>query len=92
MDIFSQIAVKIIQGQESIIGPVAIEQASQIAGLEVDWDNKKVSITGDAQKTLNNLVSAYQKLFGQISVEVSKEAVAGLIHQMPPEDIPEALK
>lgn len=92
MDIFSQIVVQIMKGQEANIGPVAVEQAAQIRGLEVDWSNQKVNVSGDAPKVINNLVAAYRDLFGQISVEVSKEAVAGLTSQIPADQIPEALK
>lgn len=92
MDIFSQIVVQIIKGQEAIIGPVAVEQASQIRGLDVDWTSQTVNVHGDAPKVINNLVAAYRDLFGQISVEVSKEAVAGLTNQIPADQMPEALK
>lgn len=92
MDIFAQIAQSIIEKQESIIGPVAVEQAAHVPNLRVDWQNHQVVVTGNGTAVINNLVRAYQTLFGQISVEVSKEAAARLLGHLPPEQLPEALK
>ena len=92
MDIYAQIAVKIIKSQEAIIGPVAVEQAQRVPNLRVDWPNEKIGISGDEAKAIDSLVEIYKDLFGQISVEVSKEAAASLIGQLPADEKPEALK
>lgn len=75
MDVFAEAAQKIIREQEGIIGPVALEQAKKVPGLNV---NGKVSIEGDQKEVLNKLIKQYEQLFGQASVEVCKEAVSGL--------------
>ncbi len=82
-DIYSQIAVKIISGQEAIIGPVAIQQAQYVDGLDVNWDSKKVTIKGNKVTVIEDLIEIYKELFGQISVEVSKQAAASLMLQLP---------
>ncbi|HEX4774292.1 MAG TPA: hypothetical protein VH234_02140 [Candidatus Saccharimonadales bacterium] len=92
MDIFDQIVVKIIKAQEAIIGPVAIEQAQRVPHLKIDWEKQEVDIDGDKLQTVNALVDVYQELFGQISKEVSKEAAASLLAQLPSGQLPEALK
>ena len=92
MDVYAQMAVKIIKSQEAIIGPVAVEQASQVANLSIDWPKEEVSIGGDEARVIDQLISKYRDLFGQISVEVSKEAAASLIGKLPSEKLPEALK
>lgn len=92
MDVYEQIIIKIIKSQEAIIGPVAAEQAQRVPHLKVDWTNKKVAIDGDEAKVVDSLVQVYQELFGQISVEVSKEAAASLIGQLPSGKLPEVLK
>lgn len=79
MDVYAQIAEKIIEGQEAIIGPVAVEQAKQVANLVVDWEQKSVTIVGDKVQAIEDLVQTYQNLFGQISVEVSKESAADVL-------------
>jgi len=79
MDVYAQICESIIRHQEAIIGPVAIEQAEQVANLQVDWANHKVSVGGDPVTVIDSLVQAYKNLFGQISVEVSKEAAGSLL-------------
>jgi hypothetical protein len=92
MDIYSQIVVKIISAQEAIIGPVAIEQASRVPNLQLDWDKHEAVITGDNLQTIDSLVNIYQELFGKISKEVSKEAVSSLIGLVPEGKLPEVLK
>lgn len=94
MDIYAQIAVKIIKSQETIIGPVAIEQAQRVPHLKVDWNKDKqvIEIDGNETKVIDSLVEAYKELFGQISVEVCKEAASSLIGQLSAGQLPEALK
>lgn len=92
MDVYAQIAEKIIEGQETIIGPVAIEQAQQVPNLHVDWKSHEVSISGDASATIDTLVERYKELFGQVSVEVSKEAVYSLVGKLTPDQLPHTLQ
>jgi hypothetical protein len=90
MDIYSQIVEKIIQQQESIIGPLAIERANTVSGLNLDWPNHAVSITGDQRSVIDELVAQYKALFGQVSVEVSKDAarkVAGVTPDLLPQSL-----
>lgn len=92
MDIYEQISVKIIQSQEGIIGPVAVEQAQRVDGMTVEWAAHKVTITGDKVRAVEDLIDKYKELFGQISVEVSRDAVAHLMLQLPADKIPRHLK
>jgi hypothetical protein len=91
-DVYAQIAEKIIEGQETIIGPVAIEQAQQVPDLHVDWKKHEVSITGDAGKAIDTLVERYKELFGQVSVEVSKEAANSVAGELNPDQLPTSLR
>lgn len=93
MDIYEQIAVRIIQGQETIIGPVAIEQAERVPHLKLDWNKHEASVDeGSGVAALEALIQVYKELFGQISVEVSKQAAASLISQLSENQLPAALK
>jgi hypothetical protein len=93
MTLYAQIAQNIIQRQEAIIGPVAVEQAKRVHGLKLDWDNKDVAIDGDEVLVISELVEAYKELFGQMSVEVCREAAAPLLSQLPTgKELPEALR
>ena len=92
MDLFEQIIVKIIRNQEAIIGPVAVERALSVPNLELNWETHTAALKGDESEAIGNLVGVYKELFGQISVEVCKEAASSLINQLPPDQQPEALK
>ncbi|MEO7364032.1 MAG: hypothetical protein ABIV43_00800 [Candidatus Saccharimonadales bacterium] len=92
MDIYEQISVKIIQSQEGIIGPVAIERAMLVNGMTLQWDNHEVSIEGEKVKAVEDLIEQYKELFGEISVQVSKEAVKALMLQLPADKVPHHLK
>ncbi len=91
MDVYSQIVTRIIKQQEGIIGPVAVEQAKEVANLEVDWDKKEVSVKGNGAKVIDDLVAKYKTLFGQISVEVCKEAAGPLIGKLADNPLPKTL-
>jgi hypothetical protein len=92
MDIYEQISAKIIQSQEGIIGPVAIERAMLVNGMTLNWDNLEVSIAGDKVTAVEELIDQYKELFGEISVQVSKEAVKSLMLQLPADRVPHHLK
>ncbi len=91
MDIYAQIAEKIIAHQEQIIGPVAVEQAEQVPNIQVNWAAHQISITGNGSNAIDNLVEQYKRLFGQISVEVSKEAAGSLLGQLSGDQLPKTL-
>lgn len=91
MDIFAQIADKIIKEQEVIIGPIALEQAQKVEGLKIDEAKHQVSINGDGKIILENLIKQYEKLFGPASILVCKDAVKNLIGQAPKDQIPQLL-
>jgi hypothetical protein len=91
MDVYEQVAEKIIKEQESIIGPLAVEQAKRVEGIEVNTDSH-VSFKGDKITALNSLVKQYRQLFGQTSVEVCKDAAHSLLAKLPPQEVPSLLK
>ena len=92
MDIYEQAAEKIIREQETIIGPIALEQASQVEGLDVNPQSHHVSFKGNKVDTLDRLVAQYRKLFGQTSVEVCKDAARPILSKLPPQEVPALLK
>lgn len=91
-DIFTQLVKKIIQEQESIIGPLAIEQAQKVPGLKVNWVNHEVFIEGNKKSTLENLAKQYESIFGQASIEVCKEIVHSMINKLSTNEIPRLLQ
>lgn len=92
METYSSIAIAIIEGQEKVIGPVAVSQAQQVDGLQIDWNTKKVTISQDPKNVIDGLVEQYKVLFGKISVDVCKEAVGRLAQQLSPDQMPASLR
>lgn len=90
MDLVALAASRIIKEQQAIIGPVALEQARKVAGLQVGGVDD-VKVTGSGKEVLASLVNQYAKLFGQASVEVCKEAIAPMADKLPSAQIPEVL-
>lgn len=90
--LFDQIAEKIIEQQESIIGPVAVQQAKLVSGLKIDWPEHTVDVQGDPQQAIDALVAQYKELFGQIAVETCKEAAARYLNKLSEEQTPSSLK
>ena len=91
MDTYAKVAKQIIKEQESIIGPLAFDQARKVAGIQIDQTGN-VSITGDGKEVLDHLVRQYSELFGRASVEVCKEAVKEVSSSIDSNDLPEILK
>lgn len=92
MDIYSQIAEKIIKEQENVIGPIALEQAKKVPGLTINWDKHEVVISGNKKDIVDALVDKYKNLFGQASVEVCRDAVRGITSSVPKSDLPVLLQ
>jgi len=93
MSTLDQIAGKIIKEQELVIGPLAWTEAGKVSGLSV-VDKKKWQVelkNGDPKEVVNRLVAQYERLFGRASHEVCKDAVAGLLADLAPSEIPSSL-
>lgn len=86
---YAPLATAIIKHQESIIGPLAWNEADKVSGLSVE--NKNVLLSGDGKKILESLVRQYENLFGQASVEACKDAVRPLIAKEKTLEVPQIL-
>ncbi len=91
MDPYVLAVSRIIKEQQSIIGPIALDQAKKVAGLEFSGVDD-VKITGNKKEVLTNLVNQFAKLFGQASVEVCKEAFSQVSDKINPLEVPDILK
>ncbi len=92
MDIFIQIAIKIIHEQEAIIGPIAWEEATKVSGFIIrDPKKDDVTIEGDGKLALEKLVQQYERLFGRASREVCRSAIKSLVNDSNKESIPTIL-
>lgn len=90
-DIYEQAAEKIIKEQEAIIGPLALEQARRVQGLEVDSESH-VKLSGDKKTSVERLVEQYRQIFGQTSVEVCKDAASMYLSKLPTNEVPSLLR
>lgn len=91
MDPYVLAISRIIKEQQSIIGPIALDQAKKVTGLQVGGVDD-IHISGNKKEILSNLVNQYAKLFGQASVEICKEAFQAYSEKIPTSDIPDILK
>jgi len=93
MNPFDQIATKIVKEQELIIGPIAWQEAEKVAGLHVTPSHEGVSIdNGNGDKVIDRLVGQYENLFGRASREASRQAVASLLADLTPAQVPVSLR
>lgn len=74
----SAIVSAIIAAQAKIVGPLAWEQATLVHGLKIESD-KRVTIAGEPQRVIKELVQHYEALFGRGAREVCREAVQPLL-------------
>jgi hypothetical protein len=89
MDPVAQAVKNIIKEQQTIMGPIALEQAKKVTGLKFASDD--VEVTGDHKTVLNNLISQYAKIFGQASVQVCREAFEQYLDKIPANEVPDIL-
>ncbi|MDO8609883.1 MAG: hypothetical protein Q7R95_05005 [bacterium] len=89
---FNQMIVKIISEQENVIGPLAVEQAQKVNGLNVDWGNKEVTFSGDVKIITENLIKQYEKIFGQASIQICKEVASSFLDKLSKNEIPTILQ
>lgn len=91
MDLYAQVVSRIIKEQQEIIGPVALDQAKKVSGLEVNSADD-VKVIGNKKQVLEGLVNQYAKLFGRASIEICKEAFTPYSDKIPATEIPDILK
>lgn len=73
---YSSVALKIVSSHEAVIGPVA-RRLAESAGIS--WlDSEHIKFNKDPRETINGLVIIFSKLFGNMSVETSKDAIQKL--------------
>ncbi len=91
MDPYVEAVSRIIKEQQSIIGPIALDQAKKVAGLQIGGADD-IKIIGNKKEVLSGLVGQYAKIFGQTSIEVCKEAFSPVSSKIPSIDTPDILK
>ena len=93
-DLLHSITVRIIREQELVIGPLAWIEAAKVPGLKViDQRAGTVLFTADDHAAvIDQLVAQYEMLFGRASSEVSRDAVKGLLANIPTDSIPKSLR
>ena len=91
MDIYVQMASSIIKAQQSIVGPVAFEQAKRVNGLKIGKNAEEIKVEGDKKAVLEELVKQYEGLFGMASLEVCRNAVRSITRTVPTDQLPQFL-
>ncbi len=93
MTTFDTIAGRIIKEQALVIGPLAWSEAGKVDGLHIlDQGRGEVELgNGDPKEVLNQLVGRYERLFGRASREACREAVAAILAELAPGDVPSSL-
>lgn len=95
--ILNQIILAIIKKQERVAGQIAWEEAKEVSGLSiVDQQKEEISVEGNSvqnsRKVIDDLVSRYKHIFGDLAVHVSKDAAKHLLAELSTSDVPESLK
>jgi hypothetical protein len=93
VDIYETISSKIIKEQMSLIGPIAAQVAQKVTSLTIDAHSYDVHISGsDKAAIVDALISRFEALFGEASVEVSRDAVKSVLKDIPKDAIPSKLQ
>lgn len=95
--ILNQIILAIIKRQERVAGQIAWEEAKEIPGFTViDQQQEEISVSGNSvqgsRKVIDDLVSRYKHIFGDLAIQVSKEAARHLLAELSKDEVPDSLK
>jgi hypothetical protein len=87
------IVKSIVEHQQQIIGPLALDQARKVPGLIISGSpDLQVEVkTEETDTVLSQLVEKYQELFGPISIEACREAIRETRTHISPDDLPAIL-
>lgn len=92
MDVYTQIVRQIIRAQQTIIGPLAIDQARKVSGISMAGTSiEDINLSGNGKVILEKLVEKFSTLFGQASIEVCKDAVKEIHPSVPSDQLPQIL-
>lgn len=91
--VLDQIAIRIIKEQELIIGPIAWQEAEKVPDLRLtNRENAEIAPThANPKEVINQLVGRYERLFGRASREACRDAVAVILAELSPADVPSSL-
>ena len=90
MDIYTSLVAQIIKQQATVIGPLALDQARKVSGLEI-MNEGEIHLNGNGREILEKLVNEYSRLFGKASIEVCKDAIKEIQPPIKSEDLPSIL-
>jgi hypothetical protein len=71
----------LIDKLEKIIGPMAVEAAKSIDGIEISKDNKVV-IKGEKKKVLHDLIANYENFLGPLGRVLAREEISQTLSKM----------
>lgn len=91
MDIYIELAKKIIKAQEDVVGPLALEQAKRVNGVKIGTSSQDLSLEGDEKDVVNRLIKQYEGLFGKVSLEVCKRAALSITQSTQKDQLPPLL-
>ena len=90
--IYNKILSKIIQEQENILGSLAWQIAEKFESIVIaNKSTFDVRIASEPKLVIDAFVYRCEKIFGSFARDVSKQAVAYILDNIPKEDIPSRL-
>jgi hypothetical protein len=94
MPTLNRVASSIIKEQALVIGPLAWSEAQKVTGFSsVDPQSGTVTMgSGDPKIAVDQLVARYERLFGQASHEVCRDAARSLLATLQPAEVPSSLR
>lgn len=88
-DIYETISSKIIKEQVSLIGPIAVGVAEKVSDMSIEETTFEVHINASNKAdTVDALIARFEALFGEVSVNVSRDAVKNLLKDIPKDGVP----
>jgi hypothetical protein len=85
---FTLTVAQIVKEQGKIIGPLAVELARGVDGLELDdLEKTEISFKRDPKLIVHDLIKTYSQFFGKASVEICKTIIQNTCPTLTDEDM-----
>ncbi|MFH1565910.1 MAG: hypothetical protein ABIB98_01785 [bacterium] len=90
---YVKIISSVVRAQGQVMGPLALNEARKVPGLVFPISGfENIKISGEPNAVITGLVKQYEKIFGEASVEVCKDAIKEIKPPLVPDQVPEILR
>ena len=91
-EIYKELFNELIKSKVKLYGNLALCKIDKINNLEADRDGNVISIYGDPDIILSELMSKFEEIDGRLTTVISKNLINGIANKYPEFKLPEEFR